>query len=105
MGPAIRMGYAELSRGAWSSTEAAVRLFEVLGTDPLVGKEVVALIDKLRNRRNAAAHVDRSPISSEEAKEYALRAEDIIWLLGRAQDVLEKRDLTWAQSIQLSAQA
>lgn len=64
--------------------------FEVLSNDPLVGKEVATLLVELRHRRNAVAHVDRSPISPEEAKEFARKAEDIVWILGKAQDSAEE---------------
>jgi hypothetical protein len=63
---------------------------EALRTDTLVGQEVTAQIIGLRSRRNAVAHEKTVPISLGDAAQYAHKAEEIIWLLGMAQDTIEE---------------
>lgn len=68
---------------------------KALQTDPLIGQEVADRIIQLRSRRNAVAHEKTRPISPDDAAQYAHKAEEIIWLLGKAQDAREemkKRD-------------
>ena len=67
---------------------------EALRTDPLVGQEITAQIIGLRSRRNAVAHEKTVPISSDDAPQYAHKAEEIIWLLGEFQET-EKRQATF----------
>jgi hypothetical protein len=62
---------------------------EALRTDPLVGQEVAAQIIGLRSQRNAVAHEKTMPISPDDAAQYAHKAEEIIWHLGKSQDAKE----------------
>jgi len=70
---------------------------EALRTDPLVGQEVTAQIIGLRSRRNAVAHEKTVPISPDDAAQYAHKAEEIIWLLGEAQET-EKRQAAFKEN-------
>jgi hypothetical protein len=70
----------DLRKSSWED------FMETLRTDPLVGQEVAAQIMGLRSRRNAVAHENAMPISPDDAAQYAHKAEEIIWLLGKSQD-------------------
>lgn len=64
---------------------------DVLQADRLVGPEVSAQIIDLRNRRNEVAHETPKCIPADDAIQYTRKAEDIVWLLGRAEDIKESR--------------
>lgn len=64
---------------------------DVLQADPLVGPEVSAHIIDLRNRRNEVAHEAPKSIPPDDAIQYARKAEEIVWLLGRAEDIKQGR--------------
>ena len=63
----------------------------VLQADRLVGPEVSAQIIDLRNRRNEVAHEAPKCLPADDTIQYARKAEDIVWLLGRAKDIKEGR--------------
>ena len=83
-----------VSEGPWG------KYVKALLNDPLVGKEVSSEINRLRNMRNKVAHEPPSGIASHDAIEFARKAEEIVWFLGRAQDVRERVDQTWAHSLE-----
>lgn len=63
------------------------KYMKALLKDAWVGQEVCSEIRHLRKRRNVVAHEAPKCIPSDEAVQYARMAENIVWLLGRAQDV------------------
>ena len=85
----------------WSRLELAIKeYFEVhgmavksstpsrdqaLGADPMLGLGITAQIRELRLIRNKVAHEKRKPLSGADAVQYARKACELIWVLGRAQ--------------------
>ena len=55
--------------------------------DPLIGEEVSSEINRLRKRRNEVTHDQPKCIATDEALQFARKAEEVIWFLGRAEDV------------------
>jgi hypothetical protein len=68
-------------KGSWK------RCMEALLSDPLVGEEVSSEVKRLRNMRNKVAHEPPKSIASDEAIQFARTAEEIVWFLGRAEDI------------------
>lgn len=89
-------GVVGVSEGPWG------KYVKALLNDTLVGKEVSSEINRLRNMRNKVAHEPPSGIAARDAIEFARKAEEIVWLLGRVQDVREGVDQTWALSLESS---
>lgn len=84
------------SEGPWG------KYVNALLNDPLVGEEVSSEINRLRNMRNKVTHEPPSGIAAHDATEFARKAEEIVWLLGRVQDVREGVDQTRAHSLESS---
>ena len=82
-----------VSEGPWG------KYVKALLNDPLVGEEISSEINRLRNMRNKVAHEPPSGIAAHDAIEFARKAEEIVWFLGRAQDVREGVDQTWPLSL------
>jgi len=72
-------------KGPWKNDLKAVL------KDSLVGRGISAEISHLRKRRNEVAHTAPKCIPANDAIQYARMAADLVWLLGRAQDVREGR--------------
>lgn len=70
-----------VSEGPWR------KHMEALLNDPLVGEEISSEISRLRSMRNKVAHAPPSGIAAHDATEFARKAEEIVWLLGRAEDI------------------
>lgn len=70
-----------VSKGPWKNYLAA------LLNNPLAGEEVVSQIKRLRCRRNEVAHDPPKSIAPDEAIQFARKAEEIVWFLGRMEDV------------------
>ena len=58
---------------------------QALGEDSRLGPEITAQIRELRLIRNKVAHEKRKPFSGGDAAQYARKACELIWVLGRAQ--------------------
>jgi len=58
---------------------------QALGADLRLGPEIRVQIRELRLIRNEVAHEKRKPISVDDATQYAQKANELIWVLGRAQ--------------------
>jgi hypothetical protein len=76
-----------VSKGPWS------KYMEGLLNDPLVGEELSSEINRLRSRRNGVSHEQPKCIATDEAIQFARKAEDIVWFLGRAEDIRTGRSL------------
>ena len=85
-----------VSEGPWR------KYMEALLNDPLVGEEILSEISRLRSMRNKVAHEPPRGMAAHDATEFARKAEEIVWLLGRVQDVREGADQTWAHPIESS---
>lgn len=66
---------------------------EALLYDALVGEEISSEIIRLRSMRNKVAHEPPRGIAAHDATEFARKAEEIVWLLGRAEDIRTRRTL------------
>src|SRR5712692_2871601 len=85
-----------VSEGPWG------KYVKALLNDPLVGEEISSEINRLRNMRNKVAHEPPRGMAAHDATDFARTAEEIVWLLGRVQDVREGMDQTWALSLESS---
>jgi|CXWL01.1.fsa_nt_gi hypothetical protein len=85
-----------VSEGPWR------KYVEALRNDPLVGEEILSEISRLRSRRNKVAHETPRGMAAHDATEFARKAEEIVWLLGRVQDVREGVDQTWSHFLESS---
>jgi hypothetical protein len=56
-----------------------------IGADPRLGSEITAQISELRLIRNQVAHEKRKQISPDDARQYAQKASELIWIIARAQ--------------------
>jgi hypothetical protein len=92
-------GVVGVSEGPWR------KYVRALLNDPLVGEEVSSEINCLRDIRNKAAHEPPKGIAAHDAIDFARKAEEIVWFLGRAQDVREGVDQTWVSSLESSLPA
>ena len=76
-----------MSKGQW------MKYMEALLNDPLVGEELSSEINRLRSRRNEVAHEQPKCIATDEAIQFARKVEDIVWFLGRAENIRKGRSL------------
>jgi hypothetical protein len=58
---------------------------QAMGNDPRLGPEITAHLRELRLIRNKVAHEKRKPISVDDATKYAQKADELIWIIARAQ--------------------
>ena len=58
---------------------------QAMGDDPRLGPEIMAQLRELRLIRNKVAHEKREPISVDDATKYAQKANELIWIIARAQ--------------------
>ena len=58
---------------------------QAMAVDPRLGPEITAQIRELRLARNKVAHEKRKPISVDDATKYAQKANELIWIIARAQ--------------------
>lgn len=65
---------------------------DALQADQLVGPQVSAQIIQLRGQRNVVAHEMPKCILTDEAIQYAQKAEEFVWLLGGAEDIRAGRN-------------
>ena len=56
-----------------------------IGADPRLGSEITAQISELRLIRNQVAHKKRKQTSPDDARQYAQKASELIWIIARAQ--------------------
>src|SRR5262249_15183658 len=63
------------------------KYLQALRNDPLIGKEISFEVHRLRNMRNKAAHEPPSGLSAHDAMEFACKAAEIVWLLGKVHEV------------------
>jgi hypothetical protein len=75
-----------VSEGPWR------KYTEALLNDPLVGEDILSEISRLRSMRNKVAHEPPRGMAAHDATEFARKAKEIVWLLGRVQDVREGAD-------------
>lgn len=58
---------------------------QAMGADPRLGPEISVQIRALRLIRNKVAHEKRKPVSLDDASQYAQKANELIWIIARAQ--------------------
>ena len=58
---------------------------QAMAADPRLGREITAQVRELRLARNKVAHENRKPISVDDATKYAQKANELIWIIARAQ--------------------
>ena len=56
-----------------------------MGDDPRLGREITTQLRELRLIRNKVAHEKRKPLSVDDATKYAHKANELIWIIARAQ--------------------
>lgn len=82
-----------VSERGWKAQLNALR------SDSLVGEQTVSKIRRLKNLRNEVAHTLPKVIPPENAVQFARDVEEIVWLLGRAQDIRSGADFSWVASL------
>lgn len=69
------------------------KYMEALRNDPLVPEEISSETNRLRTMRNKVAHEPPRGMATHDAIEFARKAEEIVWFLGRTEDIKADRSI------------